>query len=146
MNGHYFDAAYIAKCYLHEPDAAAVRALARSSRFLSSSALSIAEVTCVFHRHLREGTLKPKTAVQVRDAFSEDIENEIWALVPVTNLILRRVETLTRTLPKNTSLRAGDAIHIVSAIEAGFHEIWTNDRHLLAAAAHFGLQGRSVAQ
>jgi predicted nucleic acid-binding protein len=41
-------------------------------------------------------------------------------------------------------LRAGDAIHIVSAVEAGFNEIWTNDRHLLAAAAHFGLKGRCV--
>ena len=144
MNGHYFDAAYIAKCYLHEADASSVRALARSSPFLATSALSVAEVACVFHRHMREGTLKAKTAAQVRDAFSEDIENESWALVPVTNLILRRVETLTRTLPKNIFLRAGDAIHIVSAVEAGFQEIWTNDRHLLSAAAHFGLQGRSV--
>jgi predicted nucleic acid-binding protein len=65
-------------------------------------------------------------------------------LLPVTNLILRRVELLTRTLATSIFLRAGDAIHIVSAVEAGFHEIWTNDRHLLAAAAHFGLQGRSV--
>lgn len=144
MNGHYFDAAYVAKCYLHEPDAVAVRALARSSASLYTSALSVAEVACVFHRHVREGTLKGKTAAQVRDAFLADIENETWALVPVTNLILRRVETLTRTLPKNIFLRAGDAIHVISAVEAGFHEIWTNDRHLLAAAAHFGLQGRSV--
>ena len=144
MNGHYFDAAYIAKCYLHEPDAAAVRALARSSPSLHTSAFAIAEVACVFHRHLREGTLKPKTAAQVRDAFLEDVGNDAWVLVPVTNVILRRVELLTRSLPISIFLRAGDAIHIVSAVEAGFHEIWTNDRHLLAAAAHFGLQGRSV--
>ena len=144
MNGHYFDAAYIAKCYLHEPDAAAVRALARSSSSLFTSALSIAEVACVFHRHVREGTLRGKTATQVRDAFLEDVGNEALVLVPVTNLILRRVEFLTRTLPSGTLLRAGDAIHIVSAVEAGFHEIWTNDRRLLAATAHFGLQGRSV--
>ena len=144
MNGHYFDAAYVAKCYLQEPDAAAVRELARSSPSLYTSALSIAEVACVFHRHVREGTLKGKAANQVRDAFLEDVENEAWVLVPVTNLILRRVEILTRTLPSSTFLRAGDAIHILSAIEAGFHEIWTNDRRLLAATAHFGLQGRSV--
>ena len=80
----------------------------------------------------------------MRDAFLKDIENDAWVLVPVTNLILRRVEILTRTLPSSTFLRAGDAIHIVSAVEAGFHEVWTNDRHLLAATAHFGLHGRSV--
>ena len=111
---------------------------------LHTSAFSIAEVACVFHRHLREGTLKAKTAAQVRDAFLEDVGNDAWILVPVTNLILRRVELLTRTLPTSIFLRAGDAIHIVSAVEAGFHEIWTNDRHLLAATAHLGLQGRSV--
>ena len=144
MNGHYFDAAYIAKCYLHETDAAAVRALARSSPSLYTSALSIAEVACVFHRHVREGTLKGKAAAQVRDAFLEDVATETWILVPVSNLILRRVELLARTLPTGIFLRAGDAIHIVSALDAGFHEIWTNDRHLLAATAHFGLQGRSV--
>jgi hypothetical protein len=32
----------------------------------------------------------------------------------------------------------------VSARDAGFSEIWSNDRHLLAAARHFGLRGRSV--
>jgi len=144
LNGHYFDAAYIAKCYLHETDAAAVRELARSSPSLCTSALSVAEVACVFHRHLREGTLRAKTAAQVRDAFLEDVGSDTWLLVPVTNLILRRVELLTRALPTSIFLRAGDAIHIVSALDAGFREIWTNDRHLLAAADHFGLQGRSV--
>jgi predicted nucleic acid-binding protein len=65
-------------------------------------------------------------------------------MVPVSEPILRQVELLTRSLPKTTPLRAGDAIHIVSAVEAGFNEIWTNDRHLLAAADHFALKGRSV--
>ena len=58
--------------------------------------------------------------------------------------MLHQVEVPTRTLPESTSLRAGDAIHIVTAVEAGFNEIWTNDRHLLAAAGHLGLKGRSI--
>jgi predicted nucleic acid-binding protein len=41
-------------------------------------------------------------------------------------------------------LRAGDAIHLASARHEGFSEIWTNDRHMLKAASHFGLAGRSV--
>jgi len=32
----------------------------------------------------------------------------------------------------------------VRAVEAGFNEVWTNDRHLLAAAKHFGVKGRSL--
>jgi len=41
-------------------------------------------------------------------------------------------------------LRAGDAIHTATALGTGETEIWTNDRHLLAAVAHFGLAGRSA--
>jgi predicted nucleic acid-binding protein len=39
-------------------------------------------------------------------------------------------------------LRAGDAVHLATAAEAGFGEVWTNDRHMLAAARAFGLRGR----
>ena len=46
----------------------------------------------------------------------------------------------------STYLRSGDAIHIVSAAEAGFNEIWTNDRHMLTAAASFGIAGRTLTQ
>ena len=45
--------------------------------------------------------------------------------------------------PADVPLRAGDAIHTATALETG--EIWTNNRHLLAAVAHFGLAGRSFA-
>jgi predicted nucleic acid-binding protein len=48
-------------------------------------------------------------------------------------------------LPPDVPLRAGDAIHTATALETGETEIWTNDRHLLAAVAHFGLAGRSFA-
>lgn len=144
MNGRYFDAAYIAKCYLNEPDGAAVRELARSAPALSSSALCIAELACVFHRRILEGALALKAAVTLRESFLEDIRNGVWLLRPVTDHVLRQVEFLTRSLSSDTFLRAGDAIHIVTAVEAGFNEIWTNDRHLLSAAAHFGVKGRSV--
>jgi predicted nucleic acid-binding protein len=140
----YFDTTYVGKCYLNEPGAAEVRRLAQTVPGVYTSALSMAEMACAFHRNLREGTLTPATERAARQQFLEDIENETWILQPVTDKILRQVETLTRRLPRQSFLRAGDAIHVVSAIDGGFHEIWTNDRHLLAAAAHFGLKGRQV--
>ena len=51
---------------------------------------------------------------------------------------------MVRGLPRNVSLRAGDAIHLATALEVGEAEVWTNDRHLLAAASHFGLAGKSA--
>ena len=47
-------------------------------------------------------------------------------------------------LPAEVYLRAGDAVHLTTAADEGESEIWTNDRHLLAAAPHFGLRGRTV--
>jgi predicted nucleic acid-binding protein len=140
----YFDSAYIAKCYLNEPDGQSVRALAREATGLNSSSLCIAEIACVFQRHVREGTLSAAEAIRLRTLFIEDIEKEVWNLVPLTNRLLHRVEFMTRKLPSSCYLRAGDAIHIVSAVEAELNEIWTNDRHLLAAAAYFGIAGRVV--
>jgi predicted nucleic acid-binding protein len=140
----YFDTTYVGKCYLNEPGAAQVRKLAQSVTGVYTSALVLAEMSCAFHRNLREGTLTPATERAARQQFLEDIENETWILQPVTDKILRQVEVLSRRLPRQSFFRAGDAIHVVSAMDAGFQEIWTNDRHLLAAAPHFGIKGRQV--
>jgi predicted nucleic acid-binding protein len=141
----YFDSAYIAKCYLPETDGPEVRALARSASGLCSSALSIAELACVFHRQAREGRIPAESIAAIRQQFQEDLEQEVWSLVPVTDRLLRLVERLIRGLPPSCLLRAGDAIHLATAIDAGFREIWTNDRRLLEAAEAAGLRGRCVA-
>jgi hypothetical protein len=65
--------------------------------------------------------------------------------MPVTESLLRKTAMLMRSPPPDVPLRAGDAIHTATALETGETEIWTNDRHLLAAVAHFGLAGRSAA-
>ena len=44
-----------------------------------------------------------------------------------------------RLAPPDVRLRAGDAIHAATALETGETEMWTDDRDLLAAVAHFGL-------
>jgi predicted nucleic acid-binding protein len=51
---------------------------------------------------------------------------------------------MVEDLPASIHLRAGDAIHLAAAQDAGLSEIWSNDRHLLKAAPSFGLQGRSL--
>jgi predicted nucleic acid-binding protein len=145
LSGAYFDAAYIAKCYFNEPDADHVRQLARFSESVTSSALCIAELACAIHRKVREGTISPASAVTIREDFLDDIGAGVWFLVPISDRILRQAEILTRTLPSTIPLRALDAIHVASAIEEGFREIWTNDRRLLAAAEHIGIKGRHIA-
>jgi uncharacterized protein len=140
----YLDSSYIAKYYVNEPDAAAVRKAIRRASHLCSSALALAEVTCVFHRHVREGWLTDAQGRELVDLFRGHADNGIWNLIPVTESLLRRTCLLIRGVPADLPLRAGDAIHIATALESGETELWTNDRHLLAAARHFGISGRSV--
>lgn len=47
-------------------------------------------------------------------------------------------------LPPDAFLRAADALHLACASEHGFAEVWSNDRHFLAAAPHFELQARNL--
>jgi predicted nucleic acid-binding protein len=140
----YLDSAYIAKYYVNEPDADAVRKLIAGASVLCSSSWALVEVTCVFHRHVREGSLTLAQGRELSDVFREHVESDVWNLIPVSGSLLRRTATLIRGVPADISLRAGDAIHVASALEMGETELWTNDRHLLAAAAHFGITPRSV--
>jgi hypothetical protein len=76
--------------------------------------------------------------------FLDDLNNGVITAVPVTDRLLRRVESATRALPKSCFLRTFDALHLVTAADMEFDEVWTNGRHMLAAAPHFRLIGRSV--
>lgn len=140
----YLDSAYIAKFYVNEPDAKAVRELIRRAPHICSSSWALAEVTCVFHRHVREGALSLSQGREMMDLFRKHVEANVWNLIPITDALLRQTATLIRGLPGTVHLRAGDALHLATALQVGEPEVWTNDRHLLAAAAHFGLIGRSA--
>lgn len=140
----YLDTAWLAKCYWNEPDGATVRALARQADGLFSSAICIAEMACVAHRKLREGQATASEAAVRRDHFLDDVATGVITIIPVTDRLLRRVETVTRELPPECFLRACDALHLVTAVDAGFTEIGTNDRHMLAAAPYFGLTGKTL--
>ncbi len=140
----YLDSAYIVKFYVNEPESAAVRNLIAKADVLSSTNLAVAEVTCALHRHMREGSLNRKQISELLAAFLDHIHDGVWNLVPLTDGLLNRTALLVRAMPEGVPLRAADAIHLTTALDLGEREVWTNDRHLLAAAPHFGLLGRSV--
>jgi predicted nucleic acid-binding protein len=141
---YYFDSAYVAKCYLNDPDSELVRDLVRTPIPLYSSALCIPEVTCAIHRRYRERQLTRPQARALTAAFRSHVELGTWNLIPVSESLLWEVHEALRTLPGAVFIRSGDAIHLVAARMAGFTEIWTNDRHILEAAKHFRLDGRSA--
>jgi predicted nucleic acid-binding protein len=140
----YLDSAYLAKFYVNEPDSAVVRAAIGRGNERVTSMWVLAEMTCILHRHIREGALSAEQAQTLRERFLEHVEQGVWTLVPVTEGILRRCHQMVSTLPGGVFLRAGDAVHLTTARELNEQAIWTNDRHLLAAAPFFGLEGRKV--
>ena len=78
--------------------------------------------------------------------FSEDVASTAIVLLPLTDPILERVETVFANAPATTYLRSADALHLATAAEHGFTEIHSNDKHLLAAAPLFGLRGVNIIQ
>ena len=141
---YYFDSAYVVKCYLNDPDSERVRDLVRTPVPLYSSALCIPEVTCAIHRRYRERQITRKQLLEVTAAFRSHIELGTWTLVPLSESLLWDVHERMRALGQSVFIRAGDATHLVSARAAGFTDVWTSDRHMLEAAGHFKMTGRSA--
>jgi predicted nucleic acid-binding protein len=102
------------------------------------------EFHAVIHRRLREGSASPLDAHDLASRFSEHIEQGLWNLVPVSEALLRRTSAPMVSAPRDLFIRTADAVHLATAHEIGERDVWTNDRHMLAAAAYFGLTGRSV--
>lgn len=140
----YFDAAFVTKFYLTEEASERVRAEVVKSNNCATSALSLVEVKAAFHRQLREGQVTMERLESLCHLFDQDVVEDRWRIIPLTEQTLRRAGDRLSILPSNVFLRAGDAIHLISALEARSDEIWTNDRRLLAAAPHFGLLGRTI--
>ena len=140
----YFDTCYIAKFYFNEAESARVRGLVRKADCIYSSLWAMAEVHAVVHRRMREGALSPIDARDLAALFSEHIEDGLWNLLPVNEALLRRTSALLVSAPRDLFLRTADAVHLTTAQEIGERAVWTNDRHMLAAASYFGLTGRSV--
>jgi len=140
----YLDAAYIGKCYLNEPGAEEVQDLARRADGLTSCEIARLEFCSLVHRHLREGNITPSEARQVWKEFEQDEADGVWRWLPLTSPLIRQICGRVKTLPRDAFLRALDALHLESARENGYREVYTNDRHMLRAAPLFGIEGVDV--
>ena len=136
----YLDASYIAKLYLAEPDSQRIQTHAKD-QVISCSAIGMLEVTSVFHRKWREGLIPEANFHAYCRQFIADDKDGLFRWYPVKNELLLRAVGKYHVLLPSVFLRASDALHLITAVDHGFKEIFTSDRHLLAAAASFGLTG-----
>jgi predicted nucleic acid-binding protein len=140
----YFDAAYIAKCYLNEPGADRVRALARKADGLGSCEIARLELAAILKRLLREGLLTRREASATLKEFEKDEHGGVWQWFGVTSELLEQARARISDLPGSVFVRSIDALHLACAAEHGFREVYTNDRHMLQAAEHFDLIGINI--
>ena len=133
----YFDACYIAKFYLAEPDSPSVSAFANRNASIGCLLIGKAEVIAVFHRKLREGIVDVSGFHLLCDQFESDCASGLWQWWPVDDALLGSSARRVRGLSATTFLRAADGLHLTCAAEKGCPAIHTNDRHMIAAAPGF---------
>ncbi|HEV2133844.1 MAG TPA: type II toxin-antitoxin system VapC family toxin [Terracidiphilus sp.] len=139
----YFDTSYLVRLYYQDPGAAQVRTLAAADH-VACAALGQGEMMAAFHRKLREGAIKAAAYAALVGQVEAHIKAGAFHWLALSQDILSRVRQVYRNLPASVFLRGADAIHLATAAEAGLGIVYSNDAHLLAAAAHFGIVGRNV--
>ena len=137
----YFDSALIAKFYLNEPGREPVRQVARSAGAVVSSGIAVVEVSAAFHRKLHEGAIELRVLRALQGQFAHDLDTGLWRLAGPTEAVLREAQAALSRLDKSIFVRSLDALHLVTAKSENFDRVYSNDRHVLAAARSFGLHG-----
>lgn len=139
----YFDTSYLVRLYLEDSGFAQVRLLAASNR-IACCIVGRAENASALHRHLREGRLTRSRHAILQSEFQLECIAGSFHWLPLSLLLLDRVQQVFSGLDPTCFLRAADAVHLACAAENGFAEIYSNDRHMLSAAPHFGLRGVNI--
>jgi len=140
----YFDATYIAKCYLNEPGADRVRDVAYRADGIASCELARLEFASILKRHVRERHLPRREMTAILKEFEDDEKNGVWQWLGVTSELLEKARKAVLDIPRTAFVRSGDALHLACAEEHGFDEVYTNDRHMLEAARYFRVTGVNV--
>jgi predicted nucleic acid-binding protein len=141
MKAFYLDAAYLCKLYWQEPDSEAIIKQAALADVIMCGLHGRAEFCSIGHRKVREEFATPSAFEAVLKQFSTDCAADALQFLPITPALVTQVEKVYLRASKSVFLRAADALHLACAAENGFAEIYSNDKHLLAAAPLFGLRG-----
>lgn len=141
----YFDSTYLFRIYSEEPGHEAVKKLlATTNQPVAIAWHGRAEIASVLLRKRREGAETPEHLTSFAKQFHDDCQQLLVHLLPLTEAVMARLESVLASAPAATNLRAADALHLACAAEHGFTEVHSNDRLFLAAAPLFGLKGVNV--
>jgi predicted nucleic acid-binding protein len=140
----YFDTSYLVRLYLEDLGFESVRELAGSRHGLTAAWHAQAEVVAALHRAFRGRRMAQSAFRAAVEQFVRDTRGGVFQWLPLDGRVQQRVERVLLDASASVFLRAADALHLACAAENGFREVYSNDRHFLAAAPLFGLQGINV--
>ncbi len=140
----YLDASYLVKLYTDEPGADEVIGWAEGKGEFACVMHGRLELVSALKRHQREGSLTSQRLKALIQLLEKDESSGLIRWLPFTEEMVKTVCQQVLDLPAAVFLRAADALHLACAADAGLDEIYSHDRHLLAAAPHFGLRGRDI--
>ncbi len=139
----YCDTSYLVRLYLDDVGCEAVRDLCLE-HLVASAEHARVELPAALHRaHREKGFSAPAFAAQMAQ-FDKDDASRAFFWYPLTSDFLAGLSGYFAGLPPTAYLRAADALHLACAAKHGFTEVWSNDKHFLAATPFFGLKGRNV--
>lgn len=135
----YLDTSWLAKLYVDEEGAGAVRRRLEGEHDILVSELAYVEFHAAVARRRREGALAPRSAAALLSRFRQEWTDR--ARIPVSTEVVVRAAQLVEAHP----LRTLDALHLASAllVARGASEpvrIGAADDRLLAAARATGLE------
>ncbi len=140
----FFDTSYLVRLYLEDAGFEEVRALAETGQGIAAAWHAHSEVVAALHRAFRERRMEHRAFQAAVDQFMADSQTGLFEWLALTAGVRKRVEQIFRKAPVSVFLRAADALHLACASEHGIQDVYSNDRHFLAAAPLFGLRGNNV--
>lgn len=140
----YLDTSYLVKIYADEPGADEVLAWLEEKDELVCAVHGRLELFAAFKRHQREGRLPGTRLTAIVKQVLQDESSRLLHWLPLSTELIMTACGKVAGLPPSIFIRAADALHLACAADAGLKQIYSHDRHLLAAAPHFGLKGVNV--
>lgn len=132
----YLDASALVKLFVPEPESEALNQALVGAEDVILSDLALTEMASALGRRTREGRMTP---VESRRLYREaETLAASCRRVELTPPIHRRAERLLLSSP-DIPLRALDALHVVTALDAGAATLVTYDPRLRAAGVSQGL-------
>jgi len=141
----YLDSSYLVKLYLHEHGSQEVEAwLSDRSEQVVCCLLGRLEVVAALKRRQRELKINESYLRATAKRLEKEERDGAIRWLPIDSLLVASACARLQKIPPAVFLRSADALHLACAADAGLKEIYSHDRHLLAAAPHFGLKGHDV--